>query len=171
MCRNGFTEFDAAYSFGAYEGKLRDIIHLLKYQRIEPLAKPLANLLIKALPLDQRFDCVVPMPLHWLRKMLRGFNQAEVIARPVADYMSIPLVKALRRRSYRPPQVGLTNAQRRDNVRGIFAVQNRNEIAGRRVLLVDDVFYHRRNGQRLFCRFEAGGRKTRFFAYSGKSGS
>ncbi len=140
MCRNGFTEFDAAYSFGAYEGKLRDIIHLLKYQRIEPLAKPLANLLIKALPLDQRFDCVVPMPLHWLRKMLRGFNQAEVIARPVADYMSIPLVKALRRRSYRPPQVGLTNAQRRENVRGIFVVRNQNQIDGKRVLLVDDVF-------------------------------
>ncbi len=140
MCRHGFTAFDAAYCFGSYDGKLRDLIHLLKYQRIEPLAKPLSNLLIKALPLDQRFDCIVPMPIHWFRRISRGFNQAELIATPLAAYMSIPLVKALRRPHYRAPQVGKTNAQRRDNVRGAFAVNKQKEIIGQRVLLVDDVF-------------------------------
>lgn len=140
MCRHGFTDFDAAYSYGAYEGKLREIIHLLKYGRIEPLAKPLSNLLIKALPLDQRFDCVVPIPIHWMRRISRGFNQAELIAKPLADYMSLPMVKAMRRGSYRPPQVGLTNAQRRDNVRGVFSVRKPEQINGLRILLVDDVF-------------------------------
>jgi ComF family protein len=140
LCRHGFTDFDAAYCYGAYEGKLRDLIHLLKYQRIEPLAKPLANLLVKALPLDQRFDCIIPMPIHWFRRMSRGFNQAEVIAKPLAAYMSLPMVKALRRTRYRPPQVGLTNAQRRDNVRGVFGVRKAEQVAGLRVLLVDDVF-------------------------------
>ena len=140
MCRHGFTDFDAAYSYGAYEGKLRDIIHLLKYQRIEPLAKPLANLLIKALPLDQRFDCIVPIPIHWMRRISRGFNQAELIAKPLAHYMSVPIVKALRRKNYRAPQVGLTNAQRRENVRGVFYVRKPEQVDGLHILLVDDVF-------------------------------
>ncbi len=140
MCRHGFTDFDAAYSYGSYEGKLRDIIHLLKYQRIEPLAKPLANLLIKAVPLDQPFDCIVPIPIHWMRRISRGFNQAELIAKPLADYMSLPIVKALRRKHYRVPQVGLTNAQRRDNVRGVFYAVKPEKVDGLRVLLVDDVF-------------------------------
>ena len=140
MCRHGFTDFDAAYSFGSYEGPLRDLIHLLKYQGIQPLAKPLSNLLIRALPLDQRFDCIVPMPIHWMRGISRGFNQAELIAKPLATYMGMPLVKALRRSRYRPPQVGLTNAQRRDNVRGVFSVPKPKQIDGLRILLVDDVY-------------------------------
>ena len=140
LCRHGLNDYDAAYSYGAYEGELRDLIHLLKYQRIEPLAKPLSKLLIKALPLDQHFDCIVPLPLHWTRRIWRGFNQAALIAIPLAQYMSVPLVHALRKKKYRPPQVGLTNAQRRENVRGVFVVEKPLLIEGRRILLVDDVF-------------------------------
>ena len=140
LCRHGLNDYDAAYCYGSYEAELRGLIHLLKYQRVETLGKPLSQLLIKALPLDQRFDCIVPLPLHWMRRVWRGFNQAELIAAPLANYMSVPLVKALRRKKYRPPQVGLTNAQRRENVRGVFVVTQPQLVEGRRILLVDDVF-------------------------------
>ena len=76
-CSQGF---DAAYSFGAYEGALRKLIHLLKYDRIRTLAGRWADHLVSAFPRDQRFDAVVPMPLHWLRHWRRGFNQSALLA-------------------------------------------------------------------------------------------
>jgi len=60
LCRRGLRGFDAAYSFGAYEGVLRELIHLFKYARMRPLAGPLGEILARAIPRDQTFDAVVP---------------------------------------------------------------------------------------------------------------
>jgi len=76
LCRSGLRGFDAAYCFGSYEGVLRELIHLYKYGRIPTLARPLADLLAAALPRDERFDAIVPVPLHSWRRWRRGFNQA-----------------------------------------------------------------------------------------------
>ena len=57
LCRSGLRGFDAAYSFGAYEGVLRELIHLYKYGKIKTLARPLSALLTQALPRDEAFDC------------------------------------------------------------------------------------------------------------------
>src|SRR5947209_6932735 len=66
LCRAGLTGFDAAFSFGSFEGELRHLIHLFKYNRIRTLAGPLGNLLALGLPRTERFDLVAPMPMHWL---------------------------------------------------------------------------------------------------------
>ena len=139
LCRSGMRVFDAAYCFGAYEGTLRQLIHLFKYSRMKPLAKPLAECLAAALPRDQRFDVVVPMPLHWRRRWQRGFNQAELLARITARRSGVPMVKAVRRVRATQTQAGLSNAQRRDNVSGAFRVKDSSRVRGLRVLLIDDV--------------------------------
>jgi ComF family protein len=139
LCRSGLRGFDAAYCFGAYEGVLRDLIHLYKYSRMRPLAKPLSDFLMAALPRDQRFDAIVPVPLHWRRQWERGFNQAELLARSMARRTGIPLRNAVRRRRATRVQAGLSNTRRRENVARAFQVKRRSNVRDLRILLVDDV--------------------------------
>jgi ComF family protein len=139
LCRNGLRGFDAAYCFGAYEGTLRDLIHIFKYAKVQPLERPLGDLLVRALPLDERFDAVVPVPLHWRRKWERGFNQSELLARAVSRRSGAPLRGVLARVRHTRPQAGLTNTGRRDNVGAAFRVKGNARLDGKSVLLVDDV--------------------------------
>lgn len=139
LCRLGLSNFDAAFSYGVYDGKLRDLIHLFKYGKVRSLSRPFGRLLIGALPLGMRFDAVVPMPMHWLRRWKRGFNQAELLGRAVARHAGVPLVEALRRTRMAAAQAGLSSSQRRRNVAGSFGIDRPGAIRGQHVLLVDDV--------------------------------
>ena len=139
ICRESLVNFDAAYSFGSYEGSLRKLIHVFKYGKIESLAGPLSRMLLQSLPLEQQFDVVLAMPMHWRKRWERGFNQAELLARPVAKRYGLKLGTNLRRRRYTRAQAGLTEAQRRNNLRDCFAVANPEQISGGRILLIDDV--------------------------------
>jgi ComF family protein len=139
LCRSGVRGFDAAYSFGAYDGVLRELIHLFKYRRIRTLARPLADLLALAFPLDRPLDVIVPMPLHWRRRWRRGFNQAALLAAELGRRRGLPVIRAVRRRRHTASQAGLTHAARRRNVAGAFVVRREEAVRGKRVLLVDDV--------------------------------
>ena len=141
LCRQGLPGYEGAYSFGFYDGPLRRLIHLFKFERVESLASPLGAYLARALPRDLSFDIVAPMPLHWFRRWRRGFNQSELLAGEVARRLGLPLAsgRALRRLRHSAPQSGLSSAARRRNVAGLFDVADRRSIEGRRVLLVDDV--------------------------------
>jgi ComF family protein len=139
LCRRGALGFDAAYSFGFYEDTLREIIHLFKYGRVQTLSKPLGRLLALALPRDQAFDLIVPMPLHWRKRWQRGFNQSELLAREIGRRTNVPLKSAVRRIRFTSAQAGLSNSKRRLNVSGAFRSKTKNSLAGKRVLLVDDV--------------------------------
>jgi ComF family protein len=113
---------------------------VFKYERVETLSRPLSKLLLQALPTDLQFDVVVPMPIHWRKRWSRGFNQAELLARPIARRYGVPFERSLRKSRRTAPQASLTEAQRRDNLRDSFAVAESGKIRGRRVLLVDDVY-------------------------------
>jgi ComF family protein len=140
VCRAGLRGFDAAYCFGSYEGTLRELIHLYKYAGIETLSKPLGELLAAALPLDERFDAVTAVPLHWRKQWHRGFNQSELLAREIARRRAIPLVRALGRVRFTQTQAGLSNTGRRRNVAAAFRCRRvAKTLAGWRVLLIDDV--------------------------------
>ena len=143
LCRHGLRGFDAAYCFGSYESVLRELIHLYKYSGIRTLAGPLGDLLAAALPRDERFDAITPVPLHWRREWQRGFNQSELLARRLASRCGIPVVRTLRRVRPTMIQAGLSNAARRGNVTAAFRcrrdVLGTGRVAGRRLLLVDDV--------------------------------
>jgi ComF family protein len=139
LCRRGALGFDAAYSFGFYEESLRELIHLFKYSRIQTLSKPLGRLLAIALPRDEAFDVVVPMPLHWRKRWQRGFNQSELLSQEIGRRANIPVKNEMRRVRFTAVQAGLTRSKRRLNVSGAFRAKRRNSLAGKRVLLVDDV--------------------------------
>lgn len=131
--------FDDVYSFGAYEGVLRKLIHVFKFEGVRTLQRPLGALLARALPRELSFDAVVPMPLHWRRRWQRGFNQSELLAREIARKWNVPVCGLARRKKATAPQAGLTSAERRKNVQGAFAVKKAARLNGMRLLLIDDV--------------------------------
>ena len=106
---------------------------------MRPLAGTLSRLLDRALPIDERYDVIVPVPLHWRRRWRRGFNQAELLAREVAGRRGIPLVEALQRRKATVSQAGLTSAGRRRNIAAAFQPHAGVDLTGKRILLIDDV--------------------------------
>ncbi len=142
-CRSGLRGFDRAASFGLYEGSLRKLIHLYKYSGMKPLARTLAGCMERALPIDAGFDAVVPVPLHWRKQWDRGFNQSELLARHIAQRRGIPVLNALRRKRATAVQAGLAIAGRRRNVAGAFLLRSGAKadpkLAGRKILLIDDV--------------------------------
>jgi ComF family protein len=139
LCRSGLRGFDAAYSFGFYDGVLRQLIHLYKYRKVRTLDGPLGDLLLRALPRDEAFDCVTPVPLHWRQRWQRGFNQADLLARRIASHTGIPRTSLLRRVRSTASQASLSNTSRRRNVATAFACHRPGGAVGRKILLIDDV--------------------------------
>ena len=143
LCRRGVRGFDAAYSFGFYESELRKLIQLFKYSRVQTLAAPLGRFLARALPREQSFDVIVPMPLHWRKRWQRGFNQAGLLAHEIGRRTHTPVRNALRRVKNTASQAGLTSSKRRKNVSGAFQASRRPSMRaaldGHSVLLIDDV--------------------------------
>lgn len=142
-CRERRDHFRVARAVLRYreDGFARAAILLAKHGRRLSLLRHLAGLVAEAAPayLSLRdWDGLVPVPLHWLRRWRRGFNQAEVLARAVGRRHGLPVLpRALRRVRATPLQHGDFEARRR-NVREAFAAGG--ELTGRRLLLVDDVF-------------------------------
>jgi ComF family protein len=143
-CRETEDSFEVARALLRYrdEGIARAAILAAKHGGRTGLLRRLAALLAEEaparLPLED-WDGLVPVPLHWSRRLRRGYNQADALARGVARRHRLPLVRGLRRVRATPPQQGDPAARRR-NVQDAFAVCAVGRVAGRRLLLVDDVF-------------------------------
>lgn len=151
VCENEEPAFGIAAAYGSYEAGLRELIHLLKYDNVRPAANALGSMLAKVIVRLQRcFGAnevlVVPIPLHRAKQRQRGFNQAELVARAALKHCRAVGVRfeisphLLERRRVTQSQIGLTQHQRRANLRGAFRVVKPEKIAGREILLVDDVF-------------------------------
>lgn len=142
-CRRGINPFAAGASLGPYAGALRTAIHELKYRGRRRVAQRLAGALLDdpaVRALLTPGTLLVPVPLHWRRLRKRGFNQAQLLACELARLTELVVVTgALLRRRETAAQTGLSAAARRANVRGAFAVSRRAKLAGRVVVLVDDV--------------------------------
>ena len=149
LCRRLEPPFARAVAYGSYDGGLRELIHLLKYEQVRPASVVLGRMLADTLSkLDSAWISplvIVPVPLHPRKLRQRGFNQSERIAREASRIAPkswrVTLCQGvLERRRETQSQTGLTRHQRRENIRGAFAVTKPEVIAGREVLLVDDVF-------------------------------
>jgi ComF family protein len=140
-CRSAPPELAAVRAPCAYADAAGLAVRRLKYAQERHLASDLGALLCETLaarPLA--VDLVVPVPLDAARFRQRGYNQAALLAEPVAQSLGVPLVAgALERTRPTRPQVELPARERRANVRGAFACPNPDAVAGRRILLVDDV--------------------------------
>lgn len=145
-CLKEKPPFEKASAYGSYEAGLKELIHLLKYDHVLPAAAVLGRMLAEAVTdLQPDFGfippLVIPVPLHESKIRQRGFNQSELIARAMVDKCGVSLElapKLLVRKRETDSQTGLTRQQRVANLRGAFSVTN--EIAGRDILIVDDVF-------------------------------
>jgi ComF family protein len=150
LCRRLEPPYVKATAYGSYESGLRELIHLLKYNQVRPAASVLGRMLAETIEdlqplLAGNEVLVVPVPLHVRKLRQRGFNQSELIARaalklqPAATRFQLSTTALLRRRETKS-QIGLSRHQRRENIRGAFVVAKPDEVSGRKVLLVDDVF-------------------------------
>ena len=145
ICRRVGAHFSRAAAFGAYEGALRELIHLFKYNGVRPAGRVLGSLLNQTVATIALPDSVivVPVPLWSGKRTARGFNQAEAIARSFMSFQSSSSIQLdtsiLVRTRETASQTGLTRHQRRANVRGAFAVLKPAKVKGQSILVVDDV--------------------------------
>ena len=142
-CRSRKLRYDEARTLGIYEGPLRRAVLQIKHHYHVPLAKVLGQRLALCLrdkPFTERPDLVVPVPMHWLRRLWRGTNAAETLARAVACELGLPVAAHLLvcRRMLRR-QSTLTTEDRWKNVRNAYRTGWGRRVEGLRVLLVDDV--------------------------------
>ncbi len=118
----------------------RSLIHRFKYRDTPEIARTLGWLGAEALAeRGLRFDCIIPVPLHWTRKWLRGFNQTELFCRRLSVETGIPVWHGLRRVRRTRQQARLTREQRRKNLLAAFSLKGENFYLNGNILLVDDV--------------------------------
>lgn len=157
VCLNCAKEngLDRIISATEYKNPLiRDLIKVFKYHYVKELTKPLSELLIKAiennwslgiarLPARQgHWDfLIVPIPLYGTRIRKRGFNQAELLAKEIANYFNLPLgLNILKRKIPTIPQVNIKDREKRKaNIKNIFDISPEYSVEGKIIILVDDV--------------------------------
>jgi ComF family protein len=157
-CRMVPPAFERAVAYGEYDDDLREMLHLLKYEGVHGLAEPLGEKLAEAIgSLEEEAGLagraggelvVVAVPLYGAKSRQRGFNQSQMLAeaaikslkRTRSAWKVRASHRALRRVRRTETQFGLTPKERRENLRGAFKVKDRAAIAGREVLLIDDIY-------------------------------
>ena len=140
---HGVPHYQRIVRLGVFDDPLKSLIHQIKYRNRWSLAEHLADRLyakpaVKAL-LDD-CDAIVPVPLHPLRHITRGYNQAELIARRLAKRSGVKMLLALARVRRTPTQTHLhSKAKRIENLRGAFGLMKPKAVYGKRIVVVDDV--------------------------------
>lgn len=148
------TFLSGLFAAGKYQDPiLREAIHQFKYQRMESIKKPLAELLVKYLKKENLIEILetsilVPIPLTWHRKLSRGFNQSELLAKELSPILNCPVTNSLKRKKFSTPQAKIHDwKERKKNISGAFILSpsyphsTRSRTSGGmgRVILVDDV--------------------------------
>jgi ComF family protein len=140
FCREDQPAFRALRSWAEFEGITRKMLHLLKYRKDvglgEVLSRPLIGLLHS---LHWQIDMMMPVPMSKERSMARGYNQAALLARPLALAYGTPYVeRGLHKVRDTISQVGLSLNERHKNVKGAFLAQSK-IVTNKQILIVDDV--------------------------------
>lgn len=124
-------------------GRVQELLHQLKYEGKPEVGIKLGEWYGRHLlesPFFKTVDVIVPVPLHPRKERLRGYNQAAMLAQGIAETMQKPWLKdGLVRQVFTETQTQKSRAERLENVSEVFAVGNPKKLAGKHVLLVDDV--------------------------------
>jgi competence protein ComFC len=143
-CREMKLHFRSARAAVSYKGVVKEVLQRYKYKRALWFEPFLADLLIReALPelRQEKWDLLVPVPLHPAKKRQREFNQAERLATFLSAAAAIPMDTTLLKRVFRTEtQTKLSRDKRTENMRNAFALRKRTKLKGERILLFDDVF-------------------------------
>jgi len=143
FCWEFSPQFDISRSAIRYEGAAATLIQDLKYKAYIAIAPWLANVMTQFMDdlfQYQKFDFIMAVPLHRVRKRERGFNQSELIARHISSTLKIPYQEPVERSFYTASQTRLSKERRIKNLTSAFRLKRRANIQGKRILIVDDVF-------------------------------
>lgn len=142
LCQRQSPAFDQAGAPFRYAGAVRDAVHAFKYQGHRRLGLWLADAMAELAQPPARLashDLIVPVPMHWVKQRMKGFNPAEGLAQAVGARVRQRCARtALRRTRWTATQTRLTRTQRARNVRGAFRARP-DLVQGRHILLIDDV--------------------------------
>jgi ComF family protein len=153
FCKPGRPRFDAAVALGPYLNDLRDLCLRIKHVQSAWMVSHLAELIVQAqgewlrawiaesVAGENLGACVVPVPLHWRRRLRRGYNQSEVLARALARRLELPCRDALVRVKATPKLHAMGRTERQAQLRGAFRARRGawRALEARDVVLVDDV--------------------------------
>lgn len=133
--------YQRARAVTRYDDVARALVHSLKYHDRMDLAPAMGRWMLHAgSDLLDDADALIPVPLHWRRGWSRRYNQSGALAKVIGDARDMPVLhRALRRKRRTARQMGLSRAERASNVRGAFDVADRSSIAGKKLILIDDV--------------------------------
>lgn len=141
FCQDQQFDYDGLVRVGRYESTLRSMVLSLKFAERTEWASRLSQMLEQSLTSSgmlNDIDFIVPVPLHWRRRLSRGFNQSYMISKGLSK-TDIPITTDLVRIRNTQQQWDLTPPQRRRNVKGAFAVRKGHPFSGKNILLVDDI--------------------------------
>ena len=143
-CKDFSLKFDAVYSLGRYQGALRELVLKTKRLSSEAVSLTVGRLLAQRLGEKLtafRADAVLPIPMHWAKRLLRGVNSPELLAACLGRKLGVPVVRSLVRCRYTGPQKDLLPRERFRNVRGAFRLRrsDRRRWQDAQLLLVDDI--------------------------------
>ncbi len=145
LCPPTGAAWQGVFSVTGYSQQAGRCVHLFKYRGRFELGDLMAGLMVQRLtaPLSEfggRLAGVAPVPLHWRRRIARGFNQSDRLARTLAQALDLPYApKLLRRVKHTRRQALIPKDRRADNVKGAFRLGKGFEIRDQGVLLIDDV--------------------------------
>lgn len=150
ICQSKFG-LDGLWSLGLYRSSLKSAIQKLKYKWIKELAQSLNSIifdrwqmsspfLASQIKKDPKSWVVTSIPLHWQRQNWRGFNQAQLLGKLLAQSLGLEYIETLKKIKATKPQVSLSKDKRGQNLKNAFALIDKDKLPAKNYLLVDDVW-------------------------------
>lgn len=153
-CRDNFEPMHRGFSLSDdsieriyasvfYNSFARELIHQFKFNDKSYLYKPIAYMMQQTITVEslEGFDLIIPVPIHWRKEAIRGYNQSQLLAEEISIRTGIPIdKKSLVKSTWTKEQNRLTKYQREENLKGSFSIKNGARILGKRILLIDDIY-------------------------------
>ncbi len=134
---------DRCYSSLFYNNFTKDSIHRFKFEDRSYLYRTFHSYMLKTMEMNKikDFDIIIPVPVHWRKEAIRGYNQAYLLAKPLAMKLDKPILRdCLVKSKWTREQNTLSAYERKRNLLDSFKVRRRERIQGMRILLIDDIF-------------------------------
>ena len=141
-CPTPMPRFSRVFRIGPYSPPLKTVVRNIKFRQQDGLSARLVEMLAQAIRAEARvdeYDIVMPVAMHWRRRLWRRYDHSLLLAGGLAKRLGLALGNELYRKRNTPQQAHLSRTQRLVNVRGAFGVRNPKRIVGAHVLLVDDI--------------------------------
>ncbi len=168
--RDGFYDGGLLYAY-RYDGVVRALIHQFKYNDMPRYSVFIAQQMAEFLEgYEIGADMLTFVPIHKKRFMQRGYDQAEMIATHLSVLLDIPCKSVLKRVRDTNPQFKLSARQRKENIRGAFVLKDGADVAGKNILLIDDIYTTGITASEAMRPLKEGGASVMMFAYSKEFG-